>query len=121
MNFTVSVHKSSEAIPQIINGASANTIFYLINCQSLQHLECNGNTSFPSLPRDLDDFGRCALACKAFNWTDSDFEAAAVSAKQLNYNEKFIKFLQNFGRLYMDFNVYDRQDSVKQFLDELKG
>lgn len=118
MNCRISVYGEDEKIPQIINGMSANTMFWFINYERLKNLENYRNTSFPSLPSDLDDFGRCVLASNALKYTELDIQRGLDNIHQLNQPQKFTNFFKKFLSLKREFESGNIQ-VVKNYLDEL--
>ena len=97
MRFIIEV--PSKEIPQVINGVSANTIFYLINKEKLDKLKDKNNMSYLDMPYGIDDFSRCYTAYKTFDWKKEDFEKAIKNCKEMNLEDYFIKFLENFVEL----------------------
>ena len=99
----VSIGFSSKSIPRILNGDSANSLFYLINMkkESMKNAEKVGcyNSSTISMPHDLDDFSRCYLASISLNWNDADFKIALENAKEIELPKYFIDFIENFEEL----------------------
>ena len=94
MRFIIEV--PSKEIPQVINGVSANTIYYLINKEKLDKLKDKNNMSYLNMPYSIDDFSRCYTAYRTFDWKKEDFEKAIKNCKEMNLEEHFIKFLENF-------------------------
>jgi len=94
MEFKIGI--CGKEIPQVINGISANTIFYLINKEKLDKLKDKNNMSYLNMPYSIDDFSRCYTAYRTFDWKKEDFEKAIKNCKEMNLEEHFIKFLENF-------------------------
>ena len=118
MNFKISIHGNNELIPQVINGTSANTMFWFINHENLQNIESYENTNFPSLPYDLDDFGRCILAANVFHYSESDIQKGLDNIKKLNQSEKFTNFFRKFLSLKKEFETGKTQ-VVRNYLEKL--
>lgn len=99
MKFKIGI--ATHTIPQILNGVSANTIFYLINKGHINNLMdvAERNTSSIGMPNDTSDFSRCYLAYKAFNWNKQNFEDAIKNCKEMKLDDCFVKFLENFPKL----------------------
>lgn len=118
MKIGISVHSEDDKIPQVINGTSANTMFWFINYENINGLVHYGNYSFPSLPRDLDDFGRCVLASNALGYTETDIEQGYLNIKKLNQPQKYSNFFKKFLSLKREFESGNTKP-VKDYLDEL--
>jgi len=116
LNITVST--KADRIPQIINGSSANTMYYFINYEKLPK-ECYGNDSTPSIPYDLDDFSRCVLAANAFNYTQDDIQSGIENIKLLKAAPKFVFLFENFLKMKAEFEA-GNNDAVKVFISNLR-
>lgn len=125
MRVTISQTKLT-SIPHLINGCSANTMFYLINFEKMFENKAyndtphGSNSITPSLPYDLDDFGRIMNAYNYFGWTKEDIETAKENAEKLKFGKKFLTFLDNFLVLksFYDGGEEDEED-FKELLDEI--
>jgi len=105
----VSISIPNQSIPKIINGVSANTMFYLINKGHIDNLKeiAEGNTSSIDMPFNIDDFSRCYLAYKTFNWNKENFEDAIKNAQGMKLDICFVNFLENFIKL-ADLYINDK-------------
>ena len=124
----ISVYSEKDKIPHIINGASANSMFWIIKHKKfiesggqLEQHEVYSNTSFLSLPYDLDDFSRCVLVSDFFGYTETEINIGLHNIETMEgiiQKNKFIFLFKNFLKmreLYKDGDF----EPVKKFLNEL--
>ena len=106
-------------IPQIINGVSANSLFWLCYAkenQSFNKFIGNNETSSLDIPYDIDDFGRCVNMVYAFNLTQKDIDAGVKNAKEYELPEYFIKFIENLLPLCELFRI----GNIKEWLVKMQ-
>lgn len=101
MDFKISM--ANQEIPQVLNGVSANTMFYLINKEHLDNLWNDAvfvrNKSHIDMPFDIDDFSRCYSAYRTFVWTQEDFNTAIKNCELMKLERHFSEFFRNFAKL----------------------
>lgn len=129
----VTIGAVKHRIPHIINGVSANTMFYLINFDKMfkdkafDDSKYFDNSANMSTPYDKDDFGRIINAYNVFGWTAKDIERAKKTAKDLKVGKKIEAFLDDFMVLrtlfedaeYDDFDLaLDSINYNKEYCDE---
>jgi len=115
----ISIREKSELIPQVINGCSANGMFYFIHHDKVANLKNNGNTSFPDIPWDLDDFGRCVLAANALCYGETEIKKGLEIVKTLKYPKKFVFLFENFLVMKKEYEN-GNLETVKNFIKELR-
>lgn len=118
----ITIKNTKRSIPHIINGSSANTLFFLINYTRLRNKKFDGeyNHTSPSLPYDINDFSRIMNACNCFGWKENDIEVARINAEKLEFGKKYLMFLDNFFVLKSFYNDgEDGDNDLKQLLDEI--
>lgn len=126
MRIRITCGSSTDRIPQIIHGMSANTMFWII--KSKKFFEAGGkveqheqfeNASHFALPWDLDDFGRCVLAADFFGYTESDIQQGLLNLADLGLDNKGYKhFFENFLKMREEFKSAN-WDPVREFLDKI--
>lgn len=112
---------ANDIIPHILNGASANTMFVLINLElfissSEVREKYHNNTSTYSLPWDLDDFGRCVNAANIFKWNTEDLNRAAEKAQRAGLGKKYGVFYKEF-LIYKEKFENNKKDIVRDWID----
>lgn len=120
MKVSISVVKNEDKIPQIMNGASANTMFYLINYENrnLKSIKTYDNDIWLALPHDCDDFSRCVLVSNVFKWSDVDIKKAIQTSKKLGLPGNFTTFLEYFLS-YKDRFEKGKKEYVESWLNQL--
>ncbi len=97
----ITISQKNTEIPHIINGISANTMFYLINYDRIfrnKEFDKN-NTCCISTPYDKDDFSRIYNAYTAFEWNVEDIESAFKTAREIKAGRKIEAFIARFAEL----------------------
>jgi len=125
MRIKITCGRSSESIPHIIHGTSANTMFWII--KSKKYFEAGGvieqpqqfeNKNAPSLPWDLDDFSRCVLVSNFFGYTETEIKQGLENIKALKYSKAYTILFENFIKMKAEFEA-GNYDEVTDFLDKL--
>ena len=80
----------------LLNGISANTMFYLINKEKMDSIEFieKRDHNHLDIPYDNDDLSRCVDASLFFGWNGKDIQKAIDVAKDMNLGAHFISFLK---------------------------
>ncbi len=116
----------TSSIPQVINGLSANTMFWIIKSKKFfedggkieQHEQFENNGHL-SLPWDLDDFSRCVLLADFFGFTESDIQQGISNLSELGIDNKAYKyFFENFLKMREEYKSAN-WDPVREFLDKV--
>lgn len=108
-------------VKQIINGVSANTMFYLIrkyDFDGVKFLKNNCNFTHFDTPYDNDDLSRCVDAAIFFGWDNVDIKIAISTAKEKNLSKKIIAFLEKFPELKELF-INEEYKETQKILDEI--
>lgn len=108
-------------VKQIINGVSANTMFYLIrkyDFDEVKFLENNCNFTHFDTPYDNDDLSRCVDAAIFFGWDNVDIKIAISVAKEINLPQRIITFLEKFPELKELF-IMKEYKKTQKILDEI--
>lgn len=99
----ITIGKPENTIPRILNGNSANTLFYLINYEKIEQIfkdtEYYGSSASMNTPYDTEDFERIMNAYNVFGWTQKDIQKAEKTAIEINASKKIQAFLENFNVL----------------------
>ena len=100
------------SIPKVINGSSANTLYFLINNNTPEMIalinDKESRKTPESHPMDPGDFGRCYEAYKKYNWTADDLHNASLRAIELDLGMGYMHYIQNFevlAKLYEDKQI----------------
>lgn len=110
----------NKELKYLLNGISANTMFYLINKERMdsinfvEHRDCN----HLDIPYYNDDLSRCVDASLFFDWTDKDIQKAINTAKEMKMEEHFINFLKCFEKL-KEFLINGKYEESRKLLDEI--
>lgn len=117
----------TSSIPQVINGLSANTMFWIIKSKKFfesggkieQHEQFENNGRF-ALPWVLGDFSRCVLLADFFGFTESDIQQGISNLAELGLDNKAYKyFFENFLKMREEFKSAN-WDPVIEFLDKIE-
>lgn len=116
----ISIKVINHHMPHIVYGVSANTIFYLINFDTMfKDKSFYDNQSHPDIPYDQDDFSRIMNAYIAFGWGEKEIEVAKVKCRELKFGDQILNFLNNFFELKEYFEE-EQDDEFKCLLDQIK-
>ncbi len=103
MNIKIESCNGLPKIAKVLNGVSANTLYWLIARPIEQDdkdlVFAEHNTARPDIPYDEDDFSRCYQAYKHFKWNAADIARGVNKAKHYNLKPVLIDFVSNFKEL----------------------
>lgn len=121
MRISVGLEKQpNKELKYLLNGISANTMFYLINKEKMDSIsfieqrDCN----HLDIPYDNDDLSRCVDASLFFGWTGKDIQKAIDTAKDMDLGAYFISFLKCFQEL-KELLINGKREESRKLLDEI--
>lgn len=110
----------NKELKYLLNGISANTMFYLINKEKMDSINFveHRDWSHLDIPYDNDDLSRCVDASLFFSWTGTDIQKAIDTAKDMGLGAHFISFLKCFQEL-KELLISGKREESKKLLDEI--
>lgn len=121
MRVSIGFEKSTEKpLKYLLNGISANTMFYLINKEKIDSIDFieKRDHNHLDIPYDNDDLSRCVDASLFFGWDGKDIQKAIDVAKDMNLGAHFISFLKCFEEL-KELLIKGKLDESRKLLDEI--
>jgi len=122
MDFSIEIAQGK--LPKILNGQSANTLYWLIEYPKRNPIDAEtmgSNYTHLAYPHDHDDFSRCYMAYKHFGWTDLDLAAGynrlfALGIEEGVLKHKLAALLRNFRELVFQYEKCSSYQEFTKFL-----
>lgn len=121
MKISIGFEKApKKPLKYLLNGISANTMFYLINKEKMDSINFieERDHNHLDIPYDNDDLSRCVDASLFFGWNGKDIQKAIDTAKDMNLGAHFISFLKCFEEL-KELLINGKRDESRKLLDEI--